>query len=309
MPTKPIATITGELTDENLIKLLSDFSLHIEEVVAFGSHILNWIGNSGKLLGDYDIPLTLGFRNALELIDSISILIKQSSIDPAKLQLRALLETLFVIRYITEKDSEIRGYNFMTCHFHEKITLYKQTDPTTQEGKQYLSEIKKDIFVSKMKTPTISDLNNRILNIENIFRNPKYLASEQEYRNIKKHKKPVWYEFFGGPKNIQKLAEHLKMNAMYNILYRSYSRNVHGMDIIDTKISKGQPGYMEILQIRAPHEVQPTCLLTISLSLDLYTTIIKHYIPGKIKDYGHWYKTEIRDFFLKISGEKLLIVN
>lgn len=103
MKTNPIEEILPQNRDEYLIKIQNHCSDQISEMVNFGTHILNWdleIKREGK---NNNIP-TLFFRNILEISDSISILIKESSIDPAKIILRSLIENILQLIYMIEED-------------------------------------------------------------------------------------------------------------------------------------------------------------------------------------------------------------
>jgi len=267
--TKPIDTLLPPDIQPEVKELLSVWSSKIDEVAAYGTIILDWVGLSGKLKGDEEVPVLMSFRNSLELIDAISILVRNSSIDPAKLQLRAILETIFVIKYITVNDSTQRSYNYLTGHYMRKRKLYQKLDSHSQHGKQFRTIIKRDKLASKMSLPAIKDLQARIDNIDKILAKPEYSNSISEYNRLKAagNSNPNWYSYFGGPKNIIGLADHLDLPAMYEILYRQFSNNVHGQDIIDQKLSSGQPGETLIRQIRAPHEAQFVVQLTITLAL------------------------------------------
>lgn len=308
MPTEPIQDIAGREIQPQVKQLFAQWSKYIDEIVAFGSHILKWIGDSRKLGGDEEIPLIMTFRNVIELVDSIAILLRESSIDPCKLQLRAILESLLVIKFITEKDAKLRALNYLVCHYHQKLDLYKKLDSKTPQGKQFQTELKRGQYGSKMQFPNIPNLKKAIDNLENLLKKPHYVQSETEYQRLKKKKKgkPVWYEFFGGPKSIIELADYLNLIDMYNILYRQFSRSIHGQDVIDSKLSGDSRGYAAIAQIRHPQNAQTICQLTIGLSLNIYRSMIKHYIPEELGKYQDWYLREIEPFFNDISNKQLL---
>lgn len=311
MPTTPVNTLVVRTLQPDVKRLLSTWSSYLNEIVNFGSHILKWIGDKDTLGGDEEMPLILTFRNTLELLDSISILFSQQSIDPCKLHLRALLESLFVIRYITDGDSKTRALNYLVCHYHNKIDTYRKLDPNTPQGLQWRKEIKSDILAGEMKMPEIDDLQGKIDNLERLLKKPAYAKSEAEYQRLRKLRKikPVWYEFFGGPKKIVELARHLKLMGLYNILYRYFSKSIHGQDIIDQRVSATTTGKMQISQIRNPRNAQFLCTITVSLTLNIYRTLVKYYLPEREKEFAEWYVREIRHFLNKISKEKLLEVN
>lgn len=306
--TKPIATILPPSMQPDVAELFDSWSKELDELVAYGTVILDWVGLSGKLCGDEEIPLIMTFRNSLELLDSISILVKNSSIDPAKLQLRALLESLFVISYIVEKEPEQRSYDYLTGHYLRKKRAYLKLDPKTQQGKQFRSEIKNDTLSGKMEVPTIPDLQKHIDRVEKILQKPEYLKSVTEFNRLKNLKggNPNWYSFFDGPKNIIDLANHLSMSGLYNVLYRQFSMSVHGQDTIDRRLAGGVPGESLITQIRAPYDAQMITQLTITFGIAIYKSFIKHYLPIRLSEFSEWYVNNMRLFYNRISTTQLL---
>lgn len=217
MPTKPIGTIVVRELSPEVKEVLALWSSYLDEVVNYGSNILAEIGDRDNLGGDEEAPLIMTLRNSLELIDAVSILFSKSSIDPCKPLLRTILESLFTVCYITEKNSVDRALDYLVCHHHKKLAIYKKLDTNTQQGKQWKAEIQSDRLMGKMKTPIVKNLPKYVENIENILKKPVYKTSVTEYKRIKKKKsKPIWHEFFKGPKNKYDLAKHLNLLGLYN---------------------------------------------------------------------------------------------
>ena len=88
--------------DENLQEVLTKFSFLVDSTINFGTNLLKWDLDK-KRSGDENIIPVLFFRNLLEIGDSISILIRNSSIDPCKNLLRSLLENMYEMEYLLEK--------------------------------------------------------------------------------------------------------------------------------------------------------------------------------------------------------------
>lgn len=309
MPTKPVSDIIVRELQPDIKSLLEGWSIHMDEVVNYGSTILENIGNLEKLGGDEEAPLIMTLRNSLELMDAVSILFSKSSIDPCKPLIRTILESLFTVCYITEKNSMSRSRDYLVCHYYKKLAIYKKLDTNTQQGKQWKAEILSDRLMGKMKTPLVKNLPKYVENIENILKKPVYKISVTEYKRIKKKKsKPTWHEFFKGPKNKYDLAKQLNLLGVYDILYRQFSEDVHGMDIIDKKIGRAPSGWALITQIRAPFAAQTLCSISISIMIDMYKNLIQHYIPYRGKEFALWYMYEIRDFQHELSIKTLLEV-
>ena len=313
MPTEPIQDfIPRRIEDEGLLKLLNDFSELIKETVNFGSHVFKWMVDS-VTGGDENTPLFLSFRHILELIDSISFFIKESYVDPCKMILRAILELVLNIEYILERDTEQRSMNFMVCYSHNRIKLYEKMDPNSDAGKKYRNAIESDKIINKMKIPDFPH-EKAIKNLEGLLKKPKYAVAEAEYQRIIQLPRRIrrrytkWYSMNDGPKNLWELAERVELLGFYELLYRNWSEYIHGLDIIEGKLSRTPDGRAEIIQIRSPRDAQIITKLTISFSIHIMRKYIKHFLPDKESELKEWYSKEIRDDFLELLKENYIEV-
>lgn len=306
--TQPIENLVTRQSDNKFLNdLLINFSVGIEEAVNFGSHILKWdleYSNGG----DEQLPIELSFRHFLELIDAISVLVKHSSIDPSKLLLRGALESYFGLEYILKKDTFNRSMAFMVCHVHKNLKFYKKLDISSEQGQQFQAILNNDKTVGGMTIPKELQINAAISNLESLLLRPEYQNAEQEFIRLKnlKIKNPPWYRLFNGPKTIQGLAEELEMSALYEVLYRYWSGPVHGVDIIQGKISALKDNSTGIVQIRYPKDAQSVTAYAVTLSLKVFSAFIKHRIPHKSKEYQEWYKTQ-REFYIKVTRNEQLL--
>lgn len=304
--TEPIHDIIPrEINDDGVKNLMNQFSNSIDETVNFGSHILKWDLDNIKG-GDENLPIVLSFRHFLELIDSISILIKQSSVDPCNLLLRGALETYFGLEYIFEKYTLDRSMAFLAWNAHNNMKVFKKYDKTTELGKQFQEKWDKDKLIRGTKIPDSPLIIPAIENLENLLRRPEYQKVEKEFLRLKKNKEPNpnWYRLFNGPKNIQELANHLKLSALYEVLYRPWSGQVHGTEVIQGKYNSTDKN-VEIYQIRFPKDVQSVTGFALTLSILTFSLYINNRIPSRKNDFTDWYKT-IREFHLKINSNKQL---
>ena len=302
----------GRNNDSNVKDLLNEWNIYFEKLVYVGGEIFNDILK--KNLGKEDsLPLLMLHRNAVELIDSISVLINNFCSEPARILLRTLLETNFYCQYITEKDSNKRALSFLICHYHQKLDFNYKLNPTTQQGKQFKNELGEDKNLKNYQFAEQELLKKSIDNLEDLINEDLFEEVENEYQRLKKvlkYRKPKWYEFFNGPSSIEKLAKHLKQVSLYHILYRSLSKSTHGSNIIDGYISPGSnDGEVQFSQIRFPYSAQMVTQFTFTLALKIYRIVIKHYIPEKEKAFSEFYVNELRSFYLNISTKKVLVIN
>ncbi|MGA2587182.1 MAG: DUF5677 domain-containing protein [Candidatus Aminicenantales bacterium] len=310
MPTKPINEfIPREIDNPEVRSILVHISSLIEEVINYGSHVFRWGMDSIKE-GDENVPAFLMYRNIFELIDSISVLIRNSCIEPCNILLRSLFESLLNINYLFEKDLKSRGMDFLVWKRHKKILSYRRFDPKDDLYIQYEKKKAKDKILKYMPSGVIPDIEERIEKLKKLFELPSYKESSDEYERIKSTKgKPPrhWYSMHGGSNDVCQLAEHLGFPALYEILYRSWSELVHGTDIMEDKFSIEGPGVVSFSQLRLPSEVPSIARMTITFGLAAIRTLTDHYMPERAKENAEWYLKEIKDSYLNLNSIKIVV--
>lgn len=295
--TEPINEIHPKTPYPEINAILKYFSDSINEVVNYGTHLLKWIAESPSQ-GDQKLPTIMFFRSLLEKADSISILIKNSSIDSSKIILRSLFETHLSISYLNENYTEDRSMAFLVWNSKNIIKANRAFIKGNQEFKELQSRVEKDgNFL------TVEDLENLpsakpIIDTQlSLLNKPEYKRVEKEYERTKKLiKNPSWYSLFNGPKSIEQLAKDLNMSTFYPLLYRPWSGSVHGTDIINGKIAKNENSVeadgkvgASIIQLRLPTDSQQVTAFTLIFLFMTYKELIEKIIPDKRQDYFKWY--------------------
>ncbi|MFA7117053.1 MAG: DUF5677 domain-containing protein [Bacteroidales bacterium] len=312
--TKPINDILPKEIENGMEDILLNFSLLIDEFVHFGTHVLKWMvqvpGGS-----DEQMPLILFFRDLLEKADSISILVKNSSIDPSKQILRSLFETHMYIDYLTEKYQDERAMAFLVWDAKRKIQLLQNYNFGTQKNKQLRNSLEKDkSIMDNDLLENLPEVKSNLKKLQDLLKQDEYLRASKEYDKVKKNEgNPNWYRLFNGPRNIQQLANHIKLSFLYETLYRNWSGSVHGTDIVQGKITPsisdtldGDKVKADIIQIRLPKDAQQVTAYTLILLVKTFRIIVNYKVPNKQDDLKKWYLT-VRDSLTQITGEKQLI--
>lgn len=307
--TEPIFELLNRRDEQPEIeKLLSDFSSLIEEAVNFGTHILKW---EVELIGsDENVPIGLTLRHILDLLDSVSVLVRNSCADPCKLILRGALEAQLGLEFILQNDTKKRSLAFLVCNYHNDLKLLLKVKPGEQGYDQLLSKMEADRSIPKgIKLPKFPNLENNIDNLKSLLAMPHYIQAEKEYQVLikKGFKNPNWFQLFNGPRNIEQLANTLKRQALYEVLYRGWSSSIHGTDVIKSKLHQTLDGNVEIIQLRHLKDVQMITQITVTLAIMCYQVMIDKRIPSHAQDFAKWYLTIQKDY-RKITNEKLLIV-
>ena len=291
MNTKPVEEVLPRVAEEYLQKILDDYSNTIDEVVNFGTHIILWDTEVKRQGKDNNIP-TLFLRNIIELADSISVLIRNSLIDPAKIQIRALLENHFGLLYMLEADEKKRAFCFIVWRAKKDLKYYKQFISENQSSKEFKSRILKDAMdfdiTRYFDRPEIIEVINAKIRLLN---KPEFKDVHQEYMRTSKKLKtnsPNWYSLFDGPNNFQELSNHLKKTILYEFQYRKYSESVH-VTGVQKGFAKAGKDKAQIILIRDFEHCKDVFTSTISYLLECYNQYLIKRIPDKKIQFTNWY--------------------
>lgn len=296
MKTKPIEEILPEKNDEFLQNLLDEFSNCINETINFGTHILLWDTEKRREGKDNNIP-TAFLRNIIEIGDSISILVKKSSIDPSKILLRSLMENSYQLQYMIEKNERQRSLSFMVWRAKKDINNYKQLISENQTSKHLKSKLAKDS--SNFNIDKFMDRKE----VENVINSKNSLLEQEEFKEIneeyintsQKKKNPNWYSLYNGPENFEALSIYLKKAGEYEFNYRKYSENVHINGVLKGFAYIGN-GNAQIIQIRDFENCVNIFVYTVLVLLDTYTQFVYRRIPEKSPELKKWYLEFKKEF-------------
>ncbi|MBK8503180.1 MAG: hypothetical protein IPL46_13755 [Saprospiraceae bacterium] len=260
-----------------------------------------------KTGGDEHLPIFLSLRHAIELLDAISLQIRNSSIDPCKLLLRGLLETYFNLEYLFAGDWKQKAYQFIATLYQNKIKFYKKLDHSDSSHGNFKSPFITDKRMGGYPFSELGNLDMAISNLERLFEKPEYSNIKSEFERLKSEKEgnPKWFRLFDGPKTISGLARELKLGGLYETYYRFWSGPLHGTDVVDGKITSNSDGKLEIYQIRLPFEAQSITHSTFTLAFYIIDVYLNNRLPDKKADLNKWYLTN-RDFYMQLGGEQVI---
>jgi hypothetical protein len=302
MGTNNVEDFLGIPLDPEKLLQFRVWESYLTKIGYFGGEVFCEILDKQNLGKEDSAPLIMFFRKSLELIGSISSLLVNFYSETAKILLRTLLEISLYIKFITKENSSQRALCFLICQYHEKLNRYKKLDPTSIQGKDFKGKLKDDEHFSNYTFKQQELLKEQIHNLEILIEDEFYSDVEKEYQRMKElhpKSKPVWYQLFNGPKNLERLAYDLKFGSMYEVVYRPFSQGIHGVDIIDGYIFESdEEGKTEFSQIRYPYSAKSVCHMTLTLSLEILQSVIKYKLPDWESRYKDFYTNEIREFYI-----------
>ena len=306
--TSPVTEVIPREIPENLLPLLKSFGDFIDEIVNFGSHVLIWETKTARG-GDENVAPVMLLRHFLDLIDSISILARQSCGDTSKVLIRSALEVTFSLEYLLEKNTNDRSMDFLLIDILNQIKTINKFNPTTKEGSDLYKVLNDEFSFRDLKLEERYNFKELISDKEGLLNLPQYSKSYAEYQRIwqKGVKNPQWYSFYGGPKNFRELSIYLKQQSLYELLYRKWSGPTHGNDIYLGRMMSKEKGGVNIVQLRYVKDLQEVIEYSVALSLKVFNVFIRKRIPERINEFQSWYMS-IRDIQVKLNQKKYIIV-
>ncbi|MEP6647734.1 MAG: DUF5677 domain-containing protein [Saprospiraceae bacterium] len=283
--TKPIYDLHPEHGE-----VFAEYGNLLEEIVNFGTHILSWDIDRAKG-GDEHLPVFLIFRNILEHMDAISILIRKSSVEPCKNLLRVMFESIMNLEYMLETDTKRRGLAFLISGYHAELKFIEKISKGTVANHQLKQKFKADKSMPALPPITVAGMVEQAALIETMLKLDVYKEVESEYRRLVATGKnnPPWYQLFGGPPNIDQLATRISRQGLYEVFYRAWSATVHGHNVVKGNVTNGTDA--GIAQIRHPKDAKQVALHAANLTLILFHLFITKRVSSEMPKFRSWYKS------------------
>ena len=301
--------LTREKSTDQLEKYFLELGERSEKIVDFSNTVFDWIMEKATH-GDDDIPITLLFRQYIEILDSITILFKQQSIEPCKILLRSAFENYLSLLYLTEKDSLRRTRCFL-YYYKRSIKEYQRFDPSIETGKEFTKKLKNDKKVGNKflrNTPEFQKLlKGKIGNLNDLIGQREFEKIKDEYERLKKlNRRFSWYTFYNQAHNLEGLADQLGRTASYAILYRQWSKYSHGEDPITGNLRMDLGNKSSLIQIRYGINAPQIANFFYLFTIEVYKTVIKYYRPTKEKAVQNWINTTGRSFYNFIKNNPIV---
>lgn len=285
----PIEDLVVRTVPEEVEKELIVCCCMLDELVNVGSNILV---NDKNVIDWIDNTPTMMFRNFIELVDSISILIKNSSPDTARILLRSLVESYFSLYYVLIDDTRQRCKAFIVADMIDQSKLIQKII-----DRENGSERKVNLSSGQYSLQEIND--SRL----NVLKSQDFKEVYEEFETLIKKSKgkitPPWYKAFKGPSNIREMSISINQQEFYDKLYSVLSADTHSVNVISGKTSTDENGELGIHQLRCWDNVRLVTDNAINLSIKLFRIYVNQRTPTFSNKYNEWEK----DYLSRISKQ------
>ncbi|OIN59809.1 DUF5677 domain-containing protein [Arsenicibacter rosenii] len=269
----PVPELLPEkIADEKLLKDAELSHEALARLVSIGTHLIVWETERTEQTF-VEGTITLGFlRRIIELTDSVSILMRHATVEPCRILVRVLFETVLQFEYLLKDKTYLRAHAYVYCVNQAKRNNLERHHPAHRGYKQLKEHYENNSFASpevpetSLSSDQIDDL-NRAIN-HDIFKEKQPedgISIEQEYIS-KKNRDVVWYSLFN-PKcvNLKELAIYLNKFDLYQAIYKPYSESTHSSNTLMGNFETSN-GRLTIGDIRNGDELLLVTELTIRLT-------------------------------------------
>ena len=303
MPTQSFEPILNRDMVKVIAKEVIDIaSPALQEAVNYSTNLFARCQSSKKGTKEEALPLLALYLHVIQAIDSIEVLISQSCGAPANLILRSAFEAKLSIEYICEKSSNKRAAAWAVKHILDQIEYFKNYIHSDPKGVQFRETWEEDIFGKLIGLPLVSDAPAAIERLREKLNKPIYAEVYAGYLpKIKPNRKiPEWYSLYEGPKNIWELAHDLKHGVVYEMLYRSWSKQSHANDTYHLTFPL-KDGTSILGHIRNPLHLVSISTGALLIMLESSMLMLKMYRPDEITHFREWHRKEILDKQLQLG--------
>lgn len=211
----PVPEILSYTNDDSFVKgKLESYSIGLNNLVSIGTHLFDWEfrqeDNTEILREDEVVQVSIYFKRILELTDSISIQLKEGSIDPAFVQLRVLFEICIQFQHLIESNVLQKSLCILICDMYRKIEMVENPNSlmSTTIGREEV-----DHSLNVVNSPSLAHIKTEYESIRTV----------QNKGEIK------WYRLFSsGTPNFGRLIEshYANYKLFYGYLYKEFGNDV-----------------------------------------------------------------------------------
>jgi hypothetical protein len=304
MPTKPPPSLFNPDAAKSPRALINASTALIEELRNHGLVLLQRCFKTSKQ--PHDSAMLALFRHSLEMLDGFAILAAEAAIAPAVFQLRSLFEALLSLDYITNSDSSRRAYAYIlvTDLMEYRKSLFA-LDPETQQGKQYRGIFARDPVTANRPVPMLADAETRCRKLDALLAQPPFKEIHDEYQRVRQEardRSPKWYQLFGGPRNIEALAQQMNRPALYQQIYRNASASLHAArSLRDATIITPEEKLL-LAPLRNWSQHKDAALTASGLGYFVLEDIYKYFLPDRINELKEWRKLEVKPWTDKLMS-------
>jgi Family of unknown function (DUF5677) len=266
----------------------------LQELVDYGTALIPRAFDSSPKDFQATYLIFVQLQQFVANLDAAQELLSKGCCYSASLQVRSLLESYMMLKWILESDTAKKIDHLFVANLRKRRSWQAIAVPGSPEANKHPDEAKK-----LPKDPKIiAGITKEIANIDALLSDPRYAAINAAFDTArgKRDYDPNWYELFG-VRSIRAITIANGRQKEYDFIYSPFSGATHGGDI--WKSIHFHPGQVEVNSIREVQGVPLLCKLSATYAMHVYQHILETYRPGEVENYRRKYLTEWRTRFQK----------
>lgn len=315
MPLTPpvLSVINRQIEDQETLDLLKLYSQALEEIVNKGSQLLK-LASSEVNLERHQYAVIVYFRQILEGIDAIGVLMSVGAAPPCEVIQRTLLEVYLGFEYLLKEDTERRANVYEFFSYMQQIKRDEKHSPTHSDYANYQEQYKHGNAIKQV--PVYPDLQKRLTTGRQYKNHPENADYLNEYSRLKKMKRSFeWYSFYSEQTNngelirtCQQLATHLNKFDWYEILYKEYSKPIHGSSMVMMNMYRSQD-HINLIGLRHLYRAYDLINMTLRISELAFRQFVNTILDGVRRSEIVWWEQAFKKNFVIPIGQKRIQID
>ncbi|GAJ14057.1 unnamed protein product, partial [marine sediment metagenome] len=252
---------------------LDEATATLREAINYATNAFNRCEQSRRGQKKESLPVLVSFLHMIQMTDAIEVLLSSGCGPPASVLLRSSFESKLAVQYILEGDSKRRGYAWLVCHVLQEIEALERF------GSAKFSETLSTEGLGGMPAEELAELPSVIKQLKSKLELPGFVEAHSEYQRLRMERRVgrlEWYALHGGPSTVRGLARHLHQETLYQTLYHSTSRVVHGQDI-NHLLFPMKDGPSVFAHLRDPLKILPVIGDALTFLLEVTFLVLREY--------------------------------
>jgi hypothetical protein len=250
---------------------------------------------------DEHIGILFPFLHLAEIIDAVELCLQGGSSAGAGILLRAAFESLLTVEWITKEGVEKYGAAYVVADIHRRIAGLEQYSQDGARRAQLEAAMKADSLGGDIEIPVMSNAEDKIAGLRQVLEAPHLLDAAAEYEKARGARASIkFFALWGGPRSVEQLARKLGRAGQYEILYRGWSRMVHGVDVM--RQLRGVDGAAAVQPFRSGEGFKDAYTFALAFCLDAMRAVLTVYRPDELSSsYPQWYKRHISPVMKRLA--------
>lgn len=278
-------------------RLYSDYpendlkKVQLSKCISYGDLVMKEIVQDNKKFTNTELIVLSLYRNVLELLDGLFLLIDHNSRSSSIVVLRSLFEASANFSYllIDQEKIEERANHYYVGFAMEEIKVCEKILALDRKGTLSPERLQKKI-------------NDHYINL-NGYQNNNYkewmrLKSKLVLQRKNPDFHPNWYSVFKGPRSLKQLAVKVNLKDVYDLIYSNFSLETHGFASLDG-IRRMQDGGVKFQPLRSIETLQMQMYLGTRLFSMCTAYLLKTYLKNQLEDFDIFFEDMTKHFNLE----------